>query len=178
MLNLNCLVLGEVVAVDHLAAESLRGFLLEGLADEELVADLLEPLILEMMAEVKKFYDAVLKAHDDVPVEGYYACLILLELNVVLAALCREVNVRYLSCTKRLQLIAHHVEPDELHLYLRIVCRFPNDDLAALVQRQKYRGAKILRAVLPLVMLQLYEVYKITVYLAEVKQLLLSSSPF
>lgn len=154
VLDLHRLVLGEV-AIDHLAAKSLRGLLLEGLADEELVPHLLEPLVLEVVAKVKQFDNAVFEAHDDVSVEWNDACFILLELDVVLAALRSQIYVGYLSCTKWLYLIADDVEPEELHFYLWIVCGFPNHNLAALVQGQKNGGAEVLAFVLTLVVLKL-----------------------
>jgi len=98
------------------------------------VAHLLEPLVLEVVTEVKQLYDPVLEAHHDVAVEGNDARLVLLELDVVLAALRGQVYVRYLRGAKRLKLVADHVEPNELHLYLWIVGGFPDDNLAALVQ--------------------------------------------
>lgn len=99
MLNLNSLVFREVVLY-HLAAKSLRRLFLQRLAYEELVAHFLKPLIFEMVAEVKQLDDAVLEAHDHVPVERNYASFILLKLYVVLAALSCKVNIRYLCSTK------------------------------------------------------------------------------
>lgn len=105
---------------------------------EGLVWNLLEPVILEVMTKVKQLYDSVLETHDYIAIERYQIRFFFLVL-VILAWLWIKINVRDLSGTKWLQLIYDHVEPNEFHFYLRVVCGLPNDNLAALVQRQKYR---------------------------------------
>lgn len=96
---------------------------------------LLEPLILEMVAEIKQLDLPLLETHHHVSVYLNQARLVLLELNVVLAALSRQVYVWDLGRTKRLELINYHIEPYELHLDLRVVGRLPNHHLVSLVQR-------------------------------------------
>ena len=97
------------------------------------MAHLLKPLIFEMVAEVKQLDDPMLETHDHVSVERHDARFILLELDVVLAALGCQVYVRYFRRAKRLQLVADDIEPDELHLYLGVIRRFPYHHLATLV---------------------------------------------
>lgn len=178
MLNLHSLVLREAV-IDHLpSSKSLARLFLQRLAHEKLVTYFLESLVFEMVTEVKELNDTVFKAHDYVSVEGHQTSLILLELNIVLTTLRRQIYIRYLCGTKWLYLIGHDVKPNELHFNFRIIGRLPYHNLAALMQRQENRGAKVLILILPLIVLQLNQIYKVTAYLSKVEQLLGSIPPF
>ena len=97
----------------------------------------MEPLILEMMAEVKEFNLALLEAHHDGTVDLDQARLVLLELDIVLTALRCQVYIRNLGSAKWLQLVNHNIEPDQLHLDLRVIGRLPNHNLVSLVQRKE-----------------------------------------
>ena len=90
-----------------------------------------------MMAEVEQLDLALLEAHHNVAVDLNQACLVLLELNVVLAALSSQVYIGNLGRAEGLKLVNHNIEPDELHLDLRVVGRFPYHNLVSLVQRKE-----------------------------------------
>ena len=79
----------------------------------------------------------MLEAHDNVAVDLDQARLVLLELDIVLAALRCQVYIGNLGSAKWLQLVNHNIEPDELHLDLRVVGRFPYHNLVSLVQRKE-----------------------------------------
>ena len=77
------------------------------------------------------------EAHHDVAVDLDQACLVLLELDIVLAALRCQVYIGNLGSAKWLQLVNHNIEPDQLHLNLRVIGRLPNHNLVSLVQRKE-----------------------------------------